>query len=302
VSARQSSAKEITGFSFPGAGVLETVIGSIPGPDGKIPIAITVSERTDTGALIPSINHTGKTISPAPGTVQNFKTPVSYRVTAEDGSVKDYAVSVHVSGDSSKIISGFVFKSVPVNGEPVQVVGQIDQEAHTITVALPRSAASSRSALAPTITYIGASVGISGAAQQSGVNPFTDSETNFSDSVVYTVTAKDNTKQDYTVTVSFEEQNLGLNVTFLGISDPALITESFDQSAGELTIRVNQVSGYAAPYEWYLDGRKYPVSSTEGTLVLKTGGLKAGQHEVVVAATGPGGKHYTNKIYFLVHE
>jgi hypothetical protein len=305
VSARQSGAKEITGFSFPGVGILETVIGSIPGPNGSIPIAITVADRTDISALKPNISHTGKSISPASGDVQNFSGPVSYRVTAEDGSVKDYAVSVHISNNSSKIISGFAFKSVPAGNASVQAVGQVDQEAHTILVVLPRSAAASIADLAPTITYIGSSIGIAGGAPQS-VHPFTDAPRNFNgtenEPLVYQVTAGDGSVQDYGVTVVVEEQNLGLAVTFLGISDPDLISESFDQSTGTLSLQLNPVPGYTAPYEWYLDGQKCAVSSTEPGLTLKTGDLARGQHEVVAVATGSDAKHYSSKIYFLVHE
>jgi hypothetical protein len=298
VSARQSSTKDITGFSFPGVAAFDTIIGAVPGPDGKIPIAITVSDRTNIAALTPSISHTGKTISPGPGAAGNFSGPVSYRVTAEDGSTKDYSVSVHLSGNSSKVISGFSFTSIPA-------VGQVDQEAHTIEVAVPHSAAPLIGSLAPTITYIGASIGVSGAAPQS-VHPFTDASRDFSNTasnpLVYTVTAADGTTQDYRVRVSVEEQNLSFGVSFLGISDADLISESFDQNTGLLTIQVNPRLGYTDPYEWYLDGRRYPVSATEPVLILQTGGLRAGQHEVVVVVTGTDRLHYTNKVYFLVHE
>jgi hypothetical protein len=304
VTAGQSSAKEITAFSFPGAGVLDTIIGSVPGPDGKIPISITVSRNTAVDALKPSVTHTGKTISPAPGTVLDFRTPVSYQVTAEDGSTKDYTVSVHISGGGNKIITAFIFKAVPLSGgSAVQAVGAIDQDTHTIEVILPASAAGSRASLAPTVSYIGASL-TPPAGQAQTANPLTDVPRNFTGPLTYRVNAADGTSQAYTVRVTMSEQNVGGTVTFRGISDPDLIRTSFDQSTGTLTLTLNTVSGYGPPYEWYLDGGKLGVSNTEPRLTLRTADLQPGQHEVVVvvAKTGSGLVHYTNRVYFLVNE
>lgn len=300
VSPKASSAKEITAFSFPGVGVLDTVIGAVPDADGHIPIAITVSERTNMSALTPLITHTGKTISPDPGSVRDFRNPVIFRVTAEDGSTKDYAVSVHISGGTTKVITGLAFKSVPVKPASigpqtlVSATGQIDQTVHTIKVSVPHSA--DISSLAPTITYIG-----SGIRYQSGTvstaNPFTDTERNFTVPQVYIVTAADGETLEYTVTI---EKRSELTVKFEGITDPGIIQTNFDQTAGLLTITI--IDTRYTPFEWYLDGKLYPVSATERSLVLKTGDLAIGQHEVVPVAAGPDGKHYTNKVYFSVQE
>jgi hypothetical protein len=305
-----NTAKEITVFSFPDVGVLETVIGSIPGADRKIPISVTVSPSTVLSSLKPQITHTGQSITPPGGTAQtspnpyndisrNFSGPQTYRITAEDGSFKDYAVSVHVSNDSSKVITGFVFNSVPA-------VGSIDQNARTIDVVIPHSAASSISGLAPSITYIGASITPQAGLPQTA-NPFTDSAQNFSGPRDYTVTAVDGSSQTYTVSVSVAEQNLGLVDNFIGITDPDLITTSFDQSTGILTLTLAAGTGYTAPYEWYLNGQKLNVSGTEPRLSLHTGGLQPGQHEIVVVVTKSNAasgypSHYTNKVYFMVHE
>jgi hypothetical protein len=316
-----NSAKEITAISFPGIGVLDTVIGSIPGPDGKIPISVTVSPNTVITSLSPQITHTGESITPPGGTARtspkpyadsarNFAGPQTYRITAEDGSVKDYAVSVYVSNNSSKVITGFVFKSVPAETSNVQAVGYIDQNAHTISVYLPAAAKAHNpsvlDSLSGVITYIGASVTPSGGSLQTA-NPLTDQARSFAVPQVYTVSASDGSSQDYTVTVSFEEQNLGLSLSFLGISDPSLITEKFNQSTGVLTLTLAAGGVYVQPYEWYLNGRKLNVSSTEPRLDLQTAGLQPGQHEIVVVVTKTGvagllPTHYTNKVYFMIHE
>jgi hypothetical protein len=306
VHAKAAGTKEITAISFPGTAVLDTVIGAIPGPDGKIPIFVTVSGGTNPASLRADITHTGKSISPGSGSVLNFQNPVSYRVTAEDGSTKDYSVSVHRSISDAKIITGFTFNSVPLgNNTTTAAVGQIDQKLHTIEVVVPRSAV--RSSLAPTLTYIGASITPPGGTAQTA-NPYTDSPRNFTGSQVYKVTATDGSAQDYTVTVDFEEQNTNVSVTFQGITDPALLSTSFSQSAGIVSLVLTVSPSYGAPYEWYLDGRRLNVSGTEPRLDLSTAGLQPGQHEVVVVVTKTAGvaagypTHYTNKVYFLVQE
>jgi hypothetical protein len=307
-----NTAKEITAFSFPGVGVMETVIGAVPGVDGKIPISVTVSPNTNLGSLSPSITHTGKTVSPGPGTRSDFTRPVTYTVTAEDGSTKEYLVSVHASYDSSAVITSFVFKSVPAGVESIQAAGSIDQDMREITVELPRSVGSIPTSLRPTITYIGASITPPAGPPPAGpqaANPFTDSARDFTGSVSYTVTAADSTTREYTVTVKLAPQTLGLTVSFQGISDPNLITADFNQGTGLLTLTIHNdtstpqnPSGYKAPYEWYLDGEKVNASATETTLILHANSLGAGQHQLVLYAIGTKDElPYTNTVWFTVN-
>jgi hypothetical protein len=296
---RQSSARDITAFTFPGAPVLDTIIGAVPGPDGKIPISIVVSGSADIGALVPNITHTGKSISPGPGT-QDFSGPVSYQVTAEDGSVKDYAVSVHRLNNTSKIITGLSFPVVPVGFSSVPAVAAIDQESLAIEVRVPRSA--DIRGLAPVITWVGKSITPGGGVEETS-HPLRDSARDFTGPVYYTVTAEDGSSLEYTVTVEREEQNLGMTVLFQGITDTDFLNEKFDQSTGTVTVEITGDAGYASPYAWYLDGRQLTVSGTEPRLILQIAGMQPGQHEVTaVAKKIADGKHYSNKIYFLVQE
>jgi hypothetical protein len=315
VQAGKNSAKEISAITFPNTGVLDTVIGAAPGPDGKIPISVTVSQNTSISSLAPKITHTGASITPPGGGAyttpnpytdisRNFSTPQTYQITAEDGSTKDYAVSVHISGGGSAVITGFVFKPENNSVLAAQTVGAIDQTNCTITVALPRSVGSVIPAsLRPTITYIGASIAPPGGTAQTSPNPYTDSGRNFSGPLVYRVTALDGTFQDYTVTVVFEEQNLGVAITFQGITDPQLISESYNQGTGIITLILNPPSPYGPPYKWRLDGKPLNVSTTEPRLELQTSGLQPGQHEIVVAVhNSDDNLNYTNKVYFMVSE
>ena len=80
--------KDITSF---------TILG-IPGTIVGTNITLTVPFGTDPSSLTPTIVHTGASVSPESGVPHNFTTsPQTYTVTAEDGSTKDYAVTVTVA-------------------------------------------------------------------------------------------------------------------------------------------------------------------------------------------------------------
>jgi hypothetical protein len=80
-----SSDKDITSF------VLAGVAGAISGGT----ITATVPYGTDVTALTPEIAHNGEAISPSGA--QDFSGPVTYTVTAQDGSTKNYVVTATVA-------------------------------------------------------------------------------------------------------------------------------------------------------------------------------------------------------------
>lgn len=82
-----SSAKEIVTFDFPfGVGVIS---------NGAI--AVSVPYGTDVSALTPIIVHTGVSVSPQSGVTVDFTNPVTYTVTAQDGTTTTYVVTVTVA-------------------------------------------------------------------------------------------------------------------------------------------------------------------------------------------------------------
>ena len=83
--AAPATTKEITEFTL--AGQAATING-----EG---ITVTVPYGTDVTALTPSITHNGVSISPSGS--QDFSSPVTYTVTAQDGSTKAFAVTATVS-------------------------------------------------------------------------------------------------------------------------------------------------------------------------------------------------------------
>lgn len=59
-------------------------------------IAVSLAAGADVSALVPTIEVTGKGVSPASGVAQDFTQPIAYTVTAEDGSTATYTVTVTV--------------------------------------------------------------------------------------------------------------------------------------------------------------------------------------------------------------
>ncbi|QCK13782.1 DUF5018 domain-containing protein [Mangrovivirga cuniculi] len=85
----QSSAKDITSFVF--AGLDPEVTGNISGTT----IIANVFPGTDVTSLVPTIQvSSGASVDPASGVAQDFSSPVTYTVTAQDGTTKDYTVTV----------------------------------------------------------------------------------------------------------------------------------------------------------------------------------------------------------------
>ena len=81
-----NNAKAITSFTLAGvAGTINETAGTI---------AIMVPYGTDITNLTPTIVHTGASISPT--TAQNFSSAVTYTVTAENSTTKNYIVTVTV--------------------------------------------------------------------------------------------------------------------------------------------------------------------------------------------------------------
>jgi hypothetical protein len=108
------NAAEITQFVFDG---YPDKLGQINNPSAG-DITVTLPYGTNLSNLKPLISYKGKTLSPASGVEQNFSTsefnPVSYTVTAEDGTTKTYNVKVKTEiANTDAGIFDFVITNVP---------------------------------------------------------------------------------------------------------------------------------------------------------------------------------------------
>src|SRR5690606_33636520 len=100
--------KAITDFAF--NSLTPVVTGTVD--ESAKTIALTVPYGTDVTALVPTITHTGASVSPNSSTAQNFTNPVTYTVKAADNSTQEYVVTVTVAANPAKAITDFAFNSL----------------------------------------------------------------------------------------------------------------------------------------------------------------------------------------------
>ena len=181
---KESSVKEILSFRF----VSPDIEASI---DGKNIVA-TVPFDTDVTNLVPIISVSDKaTVNPASGVPQDFTQPVSYTVTAEDGSQAVYsAMAIKVKSSEKRILS-FRFDALDLNAT-------IDESMKEIAANVPMSA--DVSALVPTITV----------SRGASIDPVSGMAIDFTQPVTYTVTAEDGSQASYTAIVTVENPFFGI--------------------------------------------------------------------------------------------
>jgi hypothetical protein len=172
ITVAKNSAKDITSFS---------ILSRTAMFGASNTITLTVPFGTNLTQLTPTIvTSPMSTVSPASGVQQDFSSPVMYTVTAEDLSTKDYLVTVTAAKNPAKRITSFKINDLDA---------MITEATKTITLTLPFN--TDLHALSPTITHTGMSI-----------NPASGAARDFSSTQTYTVTAEDNTTQDYMVMVS----------------------------------------------------------------------------------------------------
>jgi hypothetical protein len=221
-----SPEKAITAFSFSSpaaAGVINETLHTV---------AVAVPFGTDVTALVATFTTTGASVAIAGTpqisgvTVNNFSNPVTYTVTAADGSTQAYVVTVTAAASPAKAITAFSFATPAA-------IGVINETLHTIAVTVPFG--TNVTALVATFTTTGASVAIAGTPQTSGVTA-----NNFSNPVTYTVTAADASTQAYVVTVTVAAPVLAIGdpyqggvIAYLdGTGQHGLIAAPVNQSSG----------------------------------------------------------------------
>jgi hypothetical protein len=121
----ENSAKAITDFRFEEFD--PDVVGVINEGANPKTITVTVPYGTDVTALVPTIEHTGVSIFPESGIAQNFTDsltdPVTYTVTAADGSTATYEVTVYIALNDE--VSLRTFK---IGGQDVKELAGVNTE------------------------------------------------------------------------------------------------------------------------------------------------------------------------------
>jgi uncharacterized repeat protein (TIGR02543 family) len=181
------NSKALTGFGF----AVPQAIGTID--ENTKAISITVPYGTNVKKLIAIFTSTGTSIKvgaavQVSGTTQNdFTNSVIYTISAADGSSAYYTVMVTAASSNAKAITAFEF------AKPV-AIGAINERAKSISVTVPYG--TNVSSLTPSIIHTGARI-----------SPPLGFAQNFTNPVVYTVIASDNTTVNYTVSVILASSN-----------------------------------------------------------------------------------------------
>jgi len=185
-----NTAKVLSTFSFTSPAVTGAIDEDNKTVSLSVPFGTDVTDLKATFSTTGSSVKVGATVQVSGTTANNFTAPVTYSVTAVDGSKQDYVVTVTVSPNNAKTLSTFRFTTPAVNGA-------IDEDNKTIAVTVPFGTDVTN--LVATFTTTGASVKVGTTVQISGTTP-----KDFTSPVTYTVTAGDNSTQNYVVTVSVE--------------------------------------------------------------------------------------------------
>lgn len=184
-------------------------------------IAVTVPNGTNVSSLRPTIEHTGTSVSPSSGSSRDFRNPVTYTVTARDGSKQAYVVTVSISPYSAaKRITSFRFADLDASGS-------IDQGDHTIDVTVPYG--TNVRLLVPTIVHEGASI-----------SPASGTARSFSSAVTYTVTAEDGTAQAYRVTVTVSPYSSAKRITSFKFNNLTGATGVINETDRTIAVTVPQ--------------------------------------------------------------
>lgn len=205
----QSPSNEITNFSI--SSLNPAVSGTIDEQNGTV--SLELPSGTDISALIPNITVSEKaTITPASGESQDFTEPVIYTVTAENGNIAEYTVSVSVLENTEAKILSFIFKEFSTELEAT-----VDEEEKTVTAIIPREYDIAK--LSPTIVI----------SDLASVSPSSDVEVDFTDDVIYTLVAEDGTEVKYTATISYEKR-----------VEKSILSFEFEELSPSITGEINE--------------------------------------------------------------
>jgi len=151
--------------------------------DAEGNITVKVYELADITRLVPVVRVSpNASVSPAPGTTIDFTNPVQYTITAQDGSSKNVTVTVEIVLSGEKKLLSFV---MPNNEGNV-----IISDEGNVTVRVYEFADITK--LIPIVTV----------SPNAAVSPASGAVVDFTDPVLYTITAQDGSETTFTVTVS----------------------------------------------------------------------------------------------------
>lgn len=198
----KSSAKSITAFQI--LNVQGDIVDSIS------TITLILPPGTALTKLLPSVTVSEKaTVSPATLTEVDFTNPVIYTVTAENGTERKYTVKVTNIKRTEKEITRFTVSNIYAS------INTIDK---TITVQTP---------VGTDITKLAPDIDVSDGAK---ISPASKEVVDFTNPVIYTVTAEDGSEQKYTITITAKKSS-EKNIVGFDLDHPNLTASYYGASA-----------------------------------------------------------------------
>src|SRR5690606_10533912 len=149
-------------------------------------IVVTVPYGTNSTALSPVVE-VSQGASYASEGAQDFTEPVTYTVTAQNGTSATYEVTVTVAPNTENEIVNFLFSQEDNEHLSQDISASIDQEINTITAVVQFG--TDVTSLTPALE-----VSLGATVEPEGAQDFTEP-------VTYTVTAQNGASAEYTVTV-----------------------------------------------------------------------------------------------------
>ena len=248
----RSSAKSISTFAIQAsvnAYLPNDINGVIVGDSIYLPDPSTISlvDRT------PTITYSGAAISPAANARQDFSKPVTYTVTAADGTTISYVVVPRLLS-GSKNITAFFFKAADNPGLAADLTGTITGD----SIIVHADSTATVGNLVPAITYTGTKI-----------SPASGVKQDFSGPVTYTVTAQDGSTATYTVVVSYDRfLYVGSDNGNLYALDAATGSEVWQFKTGG-AIRSSPTVAGGIVYFLSSDTYLYAIHSADGSLAWK---------------------------------
>jgi hypothetical protein len=193
-----SSANELTSFSFLKTNN-PTLSADAAGVISGNRVAVALPYGINLNGLKASFQSTGASVlvggvlQTSGLTANDFTAPVTYVVTAADGGKRTYEVTVTSASQLSKDLTSFAFYSLLNSALGADVTATVTGQQVSATV----PAGTDVTALVASFETTGSEVSVNGVAQQSGITP-----NDFSNPVMYTVSAADGSTKTYTVTVT----------------------------------------------------------------------------------------------------
>lgn len=250
----QSGQKALLTFSFTKS-ANPTLVGNAEGAitDKQINVGLTSSvdvsafKATFTSSPLSKVTVGG--VEQESGiTANNFTNPVTYRVTAEDGSTADYTVTVNVPKSGVTDFVSFRFLQSANSSLTSDVTVPITTNQTFYLFTLPTGAWQTNMK-ATFVIAPGATVTIGGVVQNSGV-----SGVDFSRPVTFRVTAENGTSKDYTF-----ESSIQLNIAAIDNAIQTFMTK-WDVPGMSVAVAVDERLIYAKGYGFAVKETNTPVT------------------------------------------